>query len=87
MRMLQRIKQLQAASQCCTDRGDAGWDDIEDRGCRVWMGRDETAALHEGAETLAGAWTPRRSGSKRRLAWSGVGAFNSREIERPLLQE
>ena len=86
--MLQRIKQLQAASQCCTDRGDAGWDDIEDRGCRVWMGRDETAALLE--ERRRWRVLGHREGvgrSKRRLAWSGVGAFNSREIEWPLLQE
>lgn len=47
MRMLKRINQLQAASQCCTDRGDAGRDDMGVREGRVWMreSQDETERL------------------------------------------
>ena len=35
--MLQRIKQLQAASQCYTVKGDASRDDMEVREGRVWV--------------------------------------------------
>lgn len=45
--MLERVKQLQAVSQYCTDRGDAGRDDMEVREGRVWMreSQDETERL------------------------------------------
>jgi hypothetical protein len=49
MRMLQRIKQLQAASRFCTDKGDAGRDDIRE-GLGEGELRRNSPALGRGVE-------------------------------------
>jgi hypothetical protein len=35
-----KVRQLQAASRYCTDKGAASWDDSVLREERVWVGRD-----------------------------------------------
>lgn len=63
MRMQQRLNQLQAASQYCTDKGAANCDDLAVREERVWVGRVGTKQ-----RWLDGGDVGRRLRGKERVA-------------------